>query len=74
MQRCGKSPLKPELLRLHAHAGHSADHAGQPEHGMHQQVCDFFWERLALLSSHGVTTDQVALDPGIGFGKALGHT
>ena len=37
------------------------------------EVCDFFRERLALLSSHGVTTDQVALDPGIGFGKALEH-
>ena len=37
------------------------------------EVCDFFRERLALLSSHGVTLDQVALDPGIGFGKALEH-
>jgi len=37
------------------------------------QVCDFFKERLNLLSSHGVTTDQVALDPGIGFGKTLEH-
>ena len=37
------------------------------------EVCDFFRERLALLSSHGVTTDLVALDPGIGFGKALEH-
>jgi len=37
------------------------------------QVCDFFKERLNLLSSHGVTTDQVTLDPGIGFGKTLEH-
>ena len=37
------------------------------------EVCDFFRERLALLSSHGVAADQVALDPGIGFGKALEH-
>ena len=37
------------------------------------EVSDFFRERLALLSSHGVTLDQVALDPGIGFGKALEH-
>ena len=37
------------------------------------QVCDFFKERLNLLSSHGVTADQVALDPGIGFGKTLEH-
>ena len=37
------------------------------------ELCDFFRERLALLSSHGLTTDQVALDPGIGFGKALEH-
>ena len=37
------------------------------------EVCVFFKERLDLLSSHGVTTDQVALDPGIGFGKTLEH-
>ena len=37
------------------------------------EVCVFFRERLDLLSSHGVTTDQVALDPGIGFGKTLEH-
>ena len=37
------------------------------------ELYDFFRERLALLSSHGVTTEQVALDPGIGFGKALEH-
>ena len=36
-------------------------------------VCDFFRERLALLSTHGVSIEQVVLDPGIGFGKTLQH-
>ena len=38
-----------------------------------REVCDFFRERLALLSTHGVSIEQVVLDPGIGFGKPLQH-
>ena len=38
-----------------------------------REVCDFFRERLALLSTHGVSIEQVVLDPGIGFGKTLQH-
>ena len=38
-----------------------------------REVCNFFRERLALLSTHGVSIEQVVLDPGIGFGKTLQH-
>ena len=38
-----------------------------------REVCDFFRERLALLSTHGVSIEQAVLDPGIGFGKTLQH-
>ena len=37
------------------------------------EVSGFFEERLALLSTHGVSIEQVVLDPGIGFGKTLKH-
>ena len=37
------------------------------------EVSAFFKERLALLSTHGVSNEQVAIDPGIGFGKTLKH-
>ena len=37
------------------------------------EVSGFFEERLALLSTHGVSAEQVVLDPGIGFGKTLQH-
>jgi dihydropteroate synthase len=38
-----------------------------------REVGDFFSERLARLAEHGVSGEQVALDPGIGFGKELKH-
>jgi len=37
------------------------------------EVGDFFRERLRRLNACGVESDQVALDPGIGFGKTLDH-
>ncbi len=38
-----------------------------------REVGSFFAERLARLAEHGVSGEQVALDPGIGFGKELEH-
>jgi len=34
-------------------------------------VADFFYERLERLNAHGIASEQVVLDPGIGFGKTL---
>jgi dihydropteroate synthase len=36
-------------------------------------VDEFFADRLARLEALGVRREQVALDPGIGFGKTLEH-
>lgn len=38
-----------------------------------REVGEFFSERLARLAACGVATEQVALDPGIGFGKTAEH-
>jgi dihydropteroate synthase len=38
-----------------------------------REVDGFFAERLGALTEHGVSAEQVALDPGIGFGKRLKH-
>ena len=38
-----------------------------------REVGDFFSRRLAKLGEHGISGEQVALDPGIGFGKELDH-
>ncbi|MBI5799363.1 MAG: dihydropteroate synthase [Verrucomicrobia bacterium] len=38
-----------------------------------REVDGFFAERLAWLEQFGVRREQVVLDPGIGFGKALEH-
>ena len=38
-----------------------------------REVDEFFTERLARLEKFGVRREQVALDPGIGFGKTLEH-
>ena len=46
----------------------------EPHYGdVLQEVGDFFSERLTRLAEHGVNSEQVALDPGIGFGKELEH-
>jgi dihydropteroate synthase len=38
-----------------------------------REVAEFFSDRLARLATAGVTLEQVVLDVGIGFGKALEH-
>ncbi|MDF3129080.1 dihydropteroate synthase [Kiritimatiellaeota bacterium B1221] len=38
-----------------------------------QEVEGFFRERIAAAEAAGVQTAQIALDPGIGFGKTLDH-
>jgi len=37
------------------------------------EVGEFFGERIQRLSDCGVAREQLILDPGIGFGKTLGH-
>ena len=37
------------------------------------EVIEFFAAQLKKLNAFGITTDQVVLDPGIGFGKNLEH-
>ena len=38
-----------------------------------REVGEFFSERLLRLAACGVAAEQVALDPGIGFGKSVAH-
>jgi len=38
-----------------------------------REVYEFFQERLQQLYAHGVSTEQVVLDVGIGFGKTVEH-
>ncbi len=74
----------PEMWRVVAefHAGYVAMHMqGTPQTMQHApayadvvgEVDEFFRERLKLLRAAGVEAEQVALDPGIGFGKAPEH-
>ena len=45
-----------------------------PEYGdVRSEVRAFFLERMVRLRDCGVTSEQVILDPGIGFGKTLEH-
>jgi dihydropteroate synthase len=37
------------------------------------EVRDFFFDRLKRLNDCGITAEHVIFDPGIGFGKSLGH-
>jgi len=36
-------------------------------------VCNFFQERLNSFEENGISAEQIAFDPGIGFGKSLKH-
>ncbi len=45
-----------------------------PQYGdLMREVSDFFDERIKRLNAFGVTVDQLVLDVGIGFGKAVEH-
>jgi dihydropteroate synthase len=37
-----------------------------------QEILDFFEERIEYCIHHGISQNQIILDPGIGFGKRLG--
>ena len=37
------------------------------------EVADFLRERMGVLQAHGIATDRIVLDPGIGFGKSVAH-
>ncbi len=37
------------------------------------EVINFFKDRIKLLLENGVSAEQIAIDPGIGFGKSLDH-
>ena len=38
-----------------------------------EEVMDFFRDRIAWLKENGVNPERITIDPGIGFGKNLGH-
>ena len=38
-----------------------------------REVGDFFKDRLGALEENGVSSEQIILDPGIGFGKTIEH-
>ena len=74
----------PALWRFvaEAHAGYVCMHMrGTPQTmqanpiytDVAREVGEFFCERLRRLRDCGVGWDQIILDPGIGFGKTVGH-
>ena len=74
----------PALWRFvaEAHAGYVCMHMrGTPQTmqanpiytDVAREVGEFFCERLRRLIDCGVGRDQIILDPGIGFGKTVGH-
>ena len=46
----------------------------EPHYGdVVREVGEFFQERLNALRAHGVSSDQIIFDPGLGFGKTTEH-
>ena len=78
---CHRNPAMIETVAAYA-AGYICMHAqGEPEtmqnHPFYRNVVDevgcFFDDRLASMPFHGVSLEQIVLDPGVGFGKSLEH-
>ena len=80
----GASRTEAEMWRLVAkyEAGYVAMHMQglpqsmqeNPAYGnVMEEVLGFFVDRMLQLKEHGVDLDQVAIDPGIGFGKTMEH-
>jgi len=45
-----------------------------PDYGnVIEEVCDYLTSRIDAAIQHGVARDRIVIDPGIGFGKTLGH-
>lgn len=42
-------------------------------HGVVQEICDFFSERLVACAEAGIDKERLILDPGFGFGKLVHH-
>lgn len=54
--------------------GTPADMQVQPTYkNVTQEIIDFFSERIAWLTENGVDLNRLIIDPGIGFGKTVGH-
>jgi dihydropteroate synthase len=53
---------KPATMQAHPHYGDVV-----------REVTEFLAERIAWATTHGLDQSQIAVDPGIGFGKTAGH-
>lgn len=42
-------------------------------HNLMNELITFFQERIAVLTSNGISPNNIILDPGIGFGKTIDH-
>ncbi|MCK5374632.1 MAG: dihydropteroate synthase [Alphaproteobacteria bacterium] len=52
----------PQTMQNHPHYENVVD-----------EVCAFFEERLTFCEEQGISSNKIILDPGIGFGKSVGH-
>jgi dihydropteroate synthase len=58
---------------MHAHGSPTTMQKNPAYKNVVREVGEFFRERLKKLNAAGVAADQIAFDPGIGFGKTLEH-
>ncbi|MCK5414591.1 MAG: dihydropteroate synthase [Thermoplasmata archaeon] len=74
----GMAPLVADrgcaLILMHM-LGMPKDMQDDPQYpgGVIEEITGFFWERMRVVEAAGVDREQLLLDPGIGFGKTVGH-
>jgi dihydropteroate synthase len=74
-------PQMPEVVRAHRAGavlmhmqGKPADMQQAPNYGdVVAEIANYLRERLAALEALGIAREQLAIDPGIGFGKTSAH-
>src|ERR1035437_6396053 len=67
------SEFRAGYICMHAQGSPTTMQKNPADKNVVREVGEFFSERLAKLNACGVSADQIAFDPGIGFGKTLEH-
>lgn len=63
----------PGYVLMHTSARPDSMQDDPRYHDVVDEICQFFEDRLTLLTSRGIPEEKIVLDPGIGFGKRLEH-
>lgn len=71
LQACADSDV--QLCLMHMLGQPRTMQADPSYNDVVEDACEFFVQRLSICENEGISQQRIWLDPGFGFGKALGH-